>query len=389
MSQPATNFETSEGMRNVVSGLMLIGALTLIGGLIQAPTRIWANLLLVSFYMLCLGLGSLLFIALQFATNAGWSVSLRRVPEAMAQLLPPIGAFVLFVLLVQPMFLAHTVSHSQAGAMWFKYFWLSRPFLLARAVTFLALWSIFARIIVGHSRAQETDGLALHTFRSKSWSSVFIIVFALSFSLASFDWIMSIESEWFSTMFGVYNFAGLILSSLAAITIFSILLRRHGVLREAVTNEHLHALGKLLFGFSSFWMYIWFCQYMLIWYVNNPEETFYYITRMKGGWLGMFLLDVALNWIIPFLVLLPRSSKRSEQILLTVSAVILVGRWVDLYVLIFPSFAGAGFPLEIWDFGMAFGGMGMFLYMYFGILSKTPLLPLKDPLYQESIQHHQ
>lgn len=391
MNLPATNFEPCEKTRHMVSGLLVIGAITLIGGLIQAPTRIWAHLLLVSFYLLCLGLGSLLFIALQFATNAGWSVSFRRVPEAMAGLLPYCAIFILIVLLVQPWFLAHAATHPTGGAMWFKDLWLGRTFLVSRAVVFLGLWIFFARFIIGHSRDQDADGLAGHTFRNKCWSSVFIVVFGMSFSFASFDWIMSLEAEWFSTMFGVYNFAGLLLCSLAAITITTILLRRRGLLNEAVTDEHLHGLGKLLFAFSSFWMYIWFCQYMLIWYVNNPEETFYYIIRMQGGWLGIFLFDMALNWIIPFLILLPRPSKRNEQTLLLVCSIILVGRWVDLYLMIFPSLipAAAGLPFEIWEIGMALGGLGLFLYLFLGILSKTPLLPLKDPLFQESIHHHQ
>src|SRR5262249_16847742 len=155
--------------------------------------------------------------------------------------------------------------------------------------------------------------------------------------LASYDWIMSLEPEWASTVFGVYNFAGLFLSGLAAVILLVIWLRRQGPLQAVLNESHLHDLGTLLFAMSSFWMYTWFCQFLLIWYVNKPEETAYLRRRWQGGWAAWLFLDLALNWVIPFLVLLSRRAKCNPRVLGTVAVLVLAGRWVDLFLMIFPS----------------------------------------------------
>jgi len=166
------------------------------------------------------------------------------------------------------------------------------------------------------------------------------MVFSVTFTLASVDWIMSLEPMWSSTIFGVYNFAGLFESGLAAIILAALWLERQGPLRGVLTEEHLHDLGKLLFAFSTFWAYIWFSQYMLIWYTNIPEETTYFLRRLHGVWLALFLANVVLNWVVPFAVLLRRDAKRMRRVLGLVAAVVLVGRLLDLYLMIFPSVKG-------------------------------------------------
>ena len=164
--------------------------------------------------------------------------------------------------------------------------------------------------------------------------------------LASHDWIMSLEPEWTSTMFGVYNFAGLFLSSLAATTLLVVWLSSRGDSTFRVTKSQLHDLGTLLFAFSSFWMYLWFCQYWLIWYVNIPEETAYFVRRSHGNWPVLSLLNLTFNWGVPFVVLLFRSAKRSPRILGIVALVVLIGRWLDLTLMIFPSQGDRGAGLR-------------------------------------------
>ena len=199
---------------------------------------------------------------------------------------------------------------------------------------------------------------------------------------------MSLEPHWYSTIFGVYNFAGLFLGGLAAIIILAVWLERMGALRHILTEEHLLDLGRLLFAFSTFWAYIWFCQYMLIWYANFPEETGYFIHRLRGHWEPLFLLNVFLNWVVPFFVLLPRASKRSAGVLLKVSVVILLGRWLDLYLMILPPLAGAEPVFGVWEVGLMIGAVAGGALVFFRSLAQAPLIPVKDPYLAESLHHH-
>ena len=190
-------------------------------------------------------------------------------------------------------------------------------------------------------------------------SSLFLVVYAVSFSLASVDWMMALEPMWFSTMWGVYNFSGMIQAALAVVIILGLLLRTHdGPLQGIFSDEHLHDLGKLLIGFSCFWMYIWFSQYMLIWYSNIPEETSYFITRTHGAWGPIVVLSIVLYWVVPFFVLLPRPAKRSASVMMKVAIVVLMGRWVDLYVMVFPSTMGQTPVFGIWELAAICGLVG-------------------------------
>ncbi|MBI1788829.1 MAG: hypothetical protein HYR60_14920, partial [Acidobacteria bacterium] len=294
------------------------------------------------------------------------------------------------VLLFQPSLYSWTRHGSGAEEpfLWFKRFWLNRPFFLVRAAIYLALWIWFAHKLVGASRRQDEDGDLVHTSRNIRTSAIFLVVFALTVWLASYDWIMSLEPEWYSTIFGIYNFAGLVLSGLAVINIVAVGLERRGVLRGFLTAEHLHDLGKLLFAFSTFWMYIWFSQYMLIWYANIPEESAYFVKRLQGFWEPLFILNVLLNWVVPFVVLLHVPAKRSPGMLLKISWVILVGRWVDLYLMVMPPFAGKNPVFGVWEVGTMLGAAGVFFLTVIRALSEAPVVPLRDPYLAESLHYH-
>jgi hypothetical protein len=264
--------------------------------------------------------------------------------------------------------------------------WLARPFVLTRAAVYLGLWLVLAMALVRTSRRQDGDGALVHTLKNRRLSALFIVVFAVTLWLASMDWIMALDAHWYSTMFGLYNFAGLFLAGLAAMALLAIRLERSGLLRGTVSADHRHDLGKLLFAFSTFWMYIWFSQYMLIWYANLPEETGYFVARLQPAWRPFLLLSLALNWIVPFVVLLPQSAKRSATVLSRVSLAILVGRWVDLYVMVGAS-AGRGGPpaFGLLEIGLALGAVGLFGVVFLRAFMAAPPVPSRDPFLAESL----
>jgi hypothetical protein len=355
----------------------------------MAPDRVWSNLLIVGFYLVTLGLGGGLFLALTYISNASWNVGFRRVPEAMTGLLVPTGLALLAVLAAQRQRYGwHAHGTEDAGTFWFKEMWATPSFWMLRAVVYVAFWIALSRALVAVSRRQDKTGSVALTHANKRLSAVFLIVYAVTFSLASFDWLMLLEPMWFSTVWGVYHFAGMVQGTLAAMIVVAIVLRKQGVLRGAFTDEHLHDLGKLLLGFSCFWMYIWFSQYMLIWYTNIPEETFYYIQRTQGAWGPLMVVNIVLNWIAPFFMLLPRASKRSESVMVKVAVVVLIGRWLDLYLMVFPSTIGATPVFGLWELASAGLLVGAFGWLFFRSMSKAPPVPRGDPLLSESLHYH-
>jgi hypothetical protein len=329
------------------------------------------------------------FVAIHYTTGASWSVAIRRVPEAMAATLP-LGLAMLAVLFVvrpqvYPWLSTDAIEGGATEA--FKQAWLSRPLFLARAAGYAAVWILFTTALRRRSLRQDADGDPRWTRANVRWSAAFLIVFGVTFTLACVDWIMSLEPRWYSTIFGVYNFAGLFLSGLAAIILLSIWLERRGPLQRVLTDDHLHDLGKLLFAFSTFWMYLWFCQYMLIWYTNIPEETAYFVRRVHGIWLVLLLADIALNWLVPFFVLLRRDTKRRRDVLSIVAAIVLLGRWLDVYLMIAPGVATGGLRIGLWAIGLTAGGAGAFGLLLARVLAGAPAVPVGDPQLVESLQY--
>jgi hypothetical protein len=270
----------------------------------------------------------------------------------------------------------------------FKHFWLSWPFFLARALVYAGIWIAFAFAIRQRSLKQDKDGDPRWTRENFRLSAAFLVLFGVTVTLASIDWVMSIEYHWFSTIFGVYNFAGLFFSGLAAIILIALWLERAGPLRNVLNEGHLHDLGKLLFAFSVFWMYIWFSQYMLIWYTDIPEETSYFIRRQHGAWYALFLINIVINWVIPFAVLLRRDTKRQRQTIATIAVVVLVGRWLDVYLMVFPAIVGESPTLGIWELGLTLGGIGAFGLVLATILKGAPAVPVADPELVESLEYY-
>ena len=370
--------------------LVIAGGLVLAVGCAIAPLRIWSNLLIVTFYLLTLALGGALFIALTYVTGGGGHVAFRRIPEAMAKMIPVAGGAMLLVLAGRMSHYGwHHDWHGDVGTFWFKEFWLTPSFWALRAVLYVALWSVLAGWLVARSRKQDRTGDPSLLGGSIRISAVFLAVYAVTFSLASADWMMALEPMWFSTIWGVYNFSGMIQAALALVIIFGLIMRANGGPLAGVFNdEHLHDLGKLLLGFSCFWMYIWFSQYMLIWYSNIPEETSYFITRTHGPWGPVVVGSIVLNWVIPFFVLLPRPAKRSGSVMMKVAIVVLLGRWVDLYVMVFPSTLGDAPVFGVWEVASICCLIGVTGLLFFRAFGAAAPVPKTDAYLRESMHYH-
>ncbi|MFV1963916.1 MAG: hypothetical protein ACC628_00725 [Pirellulaceae bacterium] len=347
------------------------GGVAFLLGLLITPNLVWPNLLLMCFYMFGLGLGATLFLALTRLMGAQWCRAIQIVPESMAKTIPlvaPLLGVVVIMGAIQRPLAESAVLHGES--FWFKSAWLSTGFFAGRTVFYLVVFSLLSLGLASCSRrSRETTSPLFGRL-----SALFMVVFAIVFSAASVDWIQALDPDWFSTMWGVYQFSGVFVTGLATITLLAILLEQAGPLQGILTKKHLHTLGILLFSFSSFWMYIWLCQYMLIWYANISEETFYFFDRSHGLWGPLFIANLFLNWLIPFLVLLPRPAKQSASVLWKVAVVILVGRWLDLYIAIIPA-RDAGFPLfGFCEVGGILGTIGLFGLLMLHVLRKDSIL---------------
>jgi hypothetical protein len=368
-----------------LGALAAAGVVTFAAGAALAPDRAWTGLLIAGYLLTGFGLAGVVFIATQYACGAGWSTAFRRVPEAMAAILPLGAALLAVVFVAHPSTYPWTSHAPHAG---FQQFWLTRPFFLARAAVYMAVWIGFAFAIVRTSRRQDCDGRVGYTRHNVRLSVIFLAAFAVTFSLASFDWMMSLEPGWTSNIFAIHSFAGMFSGGLALLVLLVLWQRRTGPLRDFVNEEHLHDLGKLLFAFSTFWMYIWFSQYMLIWYANISEETTYYVARLRNAWAPLFLLNMILNWAIPFAILLPRGTKRSPRVLGRVAAVVLAGRFLDVYLMAAPPLQGAHPVLGIWEIGVLAGAAGAALLAFDRGMRQAPPVPLNDPYLEESLHYH-
>ncbi len=370
-------------------GTALLGAVLTAIGWLSAPSRLCPNLLLASFALLGLGLGALLFLGFGAVTRAGWHVALRRIPEALAGTLPASALMMLIALAGLPWL--YEWSHGDAVAkdplLQAKSGWLDAGFFLARAVFFLALWLLLAALFRRLSRRQDETGNAAVTGRTVALAAVTLLLFAYTFSAAAFDWLMSLEPHWYSTVFAAYHFSGLFVAALAVLLLLSILLRRRGALQGILRDDHLHDLAKMTLGFSTFWAYLWYCQHMLIWYSHIPEETVYYAARMEGAWGPLFVLTPVVNWLIPFLALLPRPAKRSERVLVPVALLLLLGRWLDLYVGILPPFLPAGPALGLWEIAPLLLAVPLGLLAFDRCFRAAPPVPAGDPYLVESLHH--
>ena len=383
-------FEVSSTGKMILLALIGIGVVSLAAGFFVDAKRMWFSYLTSYFYFASLALGGLFFTAIQHAAGAGWSVNIRRMSEAFTAFLPAVFVGAILVIVGSGSLYLWLDSEVVAGdaILQGKSSYLNMTFFVIRVLLFTALWIFFAKKIVGNSVQQDQDGDKKWTFKNVPWSIGFLVLFALSYSLFSVDLLMSLEPHWFSTMFGVYCFSGLFQSTLAAIILLILFCRKHGWVTGLMTMEHVHDVAKFLKGFTVFWAYIAFSQYMLIWYANLPEETIFFMHRSHGSWALVSISLIIFKFIVPFIALLPRWAKRTPGHLVCVCILILLMQYVDLYWLVYPNYDSHGVAFSWQEIGVFLGFLGGFLFMVSHFLGKHNLVPIKDPRIHESLSHH-
>ena len=398
--------------------MMVIGLVGIAYGFLSGNgERTFANLLLMGYYATCVCIAGIFFCAIQYVAQAGWSAAMLRVPQAFARALP-VAAIVLLGIICAGLFITHTGPNEEGKQTVLPYLYklwalkgvttvgdmnydhiiagksgyLNVPFFLIRLVIYLGSYSIFGRMLVKYSNDEDAMGGMFNYQKSFNISCIFLLIFGFTVPLFAFDTIMSLEAHWFSTMFGWYNFAALWVSGLAVITLTIILLRENGYL-EWVTEDHLHNMGQLMFGFSIFWTYLWFAQFLLMWYANIPEEVAYFYKRWEPQFKPWFWLNIIINFLTPLLLLMSRDSKRMVSILKTACIILILGHWLDYFQMIMPGAVG---PQSHWytEIGIIeatvfVGFAGMFIFIMLSSLSKfKSLIPQKHPFLQESLHHH-
>jgi hypothetical protein len=390
-----SDFHFSSQFKSLLWSFFLCGLITFSIGLFFDPKRIWAAFLQNHFYFMSLALGGLFFAVLQWTTGAIWSAVIRRFAESFTAYLPVV--FLSFLILACGISHLYGWSHSShvQGDLVLegKASYLNSSFFILRNFLAIVLWIFLGRKMVSHSLAQDRDGDRMWTEKNRILSPIFLMVFALTFTMASFDQLMSLDAHWFSTIYGVYCFAGLFYSTLALLCLFALFFRtrvfyeREGVLVPMIREDHLHDLGKFLFAFSIFWAYIAFSQFLLIWYANLPEETGYFMRRMQGPWMGVSWFLLLGKFLLPFFFLLTRSAKRNPRILAVVSSFMLFAHWIDMLWLIQPEFfEGPRFLMEL---GIFLGFLGIFGIFVLGFLEKNACVVQGDPTLKASLEHHQ
>ena len=358
--------------------------------------RLFANLWINNVYFTGLSIIGVFFVAFNYAAQAGWSAGLKRVPEAFGAWLPIAGVLMLVVFLVG----SHSIFHWTHDYLYDeadprydaiidgKRAYLNTPFFLIRLVAYFALWFWMWRLIRRESLAEDRLGGTKHYHKMVKYSTIFIIIFAVTSSTSAWDWVLSIDTHWFSTMFGWYVFASWFVAGLAAITLMVVRLRENGYLLN-IGSEHLHDLGKFVWAFSIFWTYIWLGQFLLIYYANIPEESVYFVERMSNSYYApIFYMILGLNFGLPFLLLMTRDSKRLTIFLKLVCTIVLVGHWFDFYLMITPGTLWENGGFGVLEIGCAMVYLAAFLWVVFGSLAKAPLVAKNHPMLQESIHHH-
>ena len=358
----------------------------------QLRNKPWAALYVAAFFFFMISLGALAFYAIQRAAQAGWSPLLFRVMEGITSYIVPGGIIVFVILLLSAMHFNHlfvwmdseVVAHDPI--LQGKKGYLNTIFFLIRAAIFLAGWIGYREYSRKLSLAQDESDDNSNFKLNFRISAGFLVFYLISESIMSWDWIMSVDPHWFSTLFGWYVFASMFVSGITVIAMVTIYLKSKGHLQQ-VNDSHIHDLAKFMFGISIFWTYLWFSQFMLIWYANIPEEVTYYVTRIQDYNLPFFGM-VAMNFLFPVLLLMNSDYKRINWFVIMAGIVILAGHYMDIYNMIMPSTVGTQWSIGIPEIGAILFFAGLFIFWIFRALGAAPLQPKRNPFIEESKHFH-
>lgn len=411
-------FELPANYKKWTWGLIIAGLLALLYGFIMFhpfahaghgentnSTRFWAVLLQNSVYWLLVVNASMFFIAVTTMAMGGWQIAFRRVPEAISSVVPVLG-IITFVILLAIVFGHRTdIYHwldtdavANDKILKGKSGFLNPTFFIICSAVSIGLWWLLGKKMRTLSLQTDEAPMDYETgkkwiWKNTVWASLFAVVFGLTVaSTIPWLWLMSIDPHWYSTMYSWYTFASTFVSGMSLIAIFVIYLKNQGKL-EYVTDEHLHDIGKFMFAFSVFWTYLWFSQYMLIWYSNQPEETMYFIDRIgtatePGAYKGIFFFNLIVNFLGPLLILMKKGSKRNWTVVTFVAALIIFGHWIDFYQMVMPGTMREHAELMPFEFGIAALFIGIIMWSVGRYLSSHTLLAKNHPFLKESMIHH-
>jgi len=370
----------------VAAGLGIV-ALLIAVFIQQLPsTRIWANLWLNAIMFLFLGLGALFFWTVNALGESTWQINIQRILESMALTIP--FSVILFILAFPGLKDIFEWTHTEHldEILQKKAAYLNLPFWLIRFAVYFIIWSFFAIYLRKISVRNDYEPYERYLKRIRSTSGWFMVLFAITSSMAAWDWLMSIDGHWFSTLYGWYIFSSMFVAALAVIIIIAVAFKEFGILPN-INKEHLHDLGKYLFGFSIFWAYLWLSQYLLIWYSNIPEETIYYVERTRH-FETLFILNLVVNFVFPLMALMTRNSKRQPLILVTVALIVLLGHYLDLYLAIMPGAVGhEAASIGILEIGLPFFYLAVFMTLFFTYFKKAKPVPENHPYIIESTSY--
>ena len=398
-------FEVSGRYRAWSLGLLGVGILSVIIGFFiygmgdeEGKTRFWATLLQNSVYFLLVVNAAMFFICATTLALGAWQMSFRRVTEAISVAVIPVGIITFIILMCLVFGKQHHIYHwlTPEGdrVLEGKSGFLNPTFFTVYTTLTVALWIILGMKMRSLSRSLDNNPIQSveegrsYIYKNTVWASLYIVWFALTVaSTVPWLWLMSINAHWYSTMYSWYTFASSFVAGIALITLFVIYLKNKGYL-EVVNEEHLHDLGKFMFAFSIFWTYLWFSQFMLIWYANIPEETIYFQPRVHGVYKGIFWLNFIINFLAPILILMRRSSKRNYTTVTFMAVLLLFGHWLDFYQMVFAGPFSEHVTMNLFDFGVAAGFVGLIMFVTGNELAKRPLFASNHPFFKETIIHH-
>lgn len=395
MSQSEFNYQKKDlpaGLSKIGLIIFTIGTVLSLLAFFVDQERAIFNYLVVYMMLVSVGLGSLFLVVLEYVAGADWSTPIRRIPEFFSALLP-----LLFILVIPLLVFNHDLfhwAHTEAVAddkiLQGKAPYLNITFFAVRTFIFIGLWSLFFWILTRNSIKQDENKDQTLTKKNIRLSAVFIPVFAITITFTAIDFIMSLEPHWFSTIFGVYYFAGTVVAALASITIAVILLKEKGYFNPWMTDDHLFSLGALLFAFVNFWAYIAFSQFLLIWYADLPEETSWFLTRWNGSWSVFSIALIIIHFAVPYFTLLTQPSKKNPKVLKFVAIWLLFAHLFDLFWMIMPNMGSmkGGYVFSWIDLVFPIAAVGIVILVFNMSAKKQNLIPIGDPKLKRGIDFH-
>ncbi|HOI30842.1 MAG TPA: quinol:cytochrome C oxidoreductase [Melioribacteraceae bacterium] len=367
--------------------LFVIGLLGVAAAYLVDGSRAAFNNIIMLMFLTSIGLGSLFLVAVEYVAGAVWSTPFRRIPEILSSVL-----LVLPVVVIPLLFKLGDIFHwmhpevvEADKILKGKAPYLNTEFFIVRVALFMILWIVFYFFITRNSRKQDSSFDQTLTKTNIKLSAAFIPVFGITISFSAFDWLMSLEPHWFSTIFGVYYFSGSILAAFAAVTLIVVWLNENGYLVKGLTNDHYYSLGAFMFAFTNFWAYIAFSQFLLIWYANLPEETFWFLQRWEGNWMYVSIGLIFIRFAIPYFGLLTQPSKMDPKRLMIMSVWLLFAHLYDLYWLAMPNYSKVGALFGWIELAFPMLSIGVVILLFVNLSKKNNLVPVGDPKLKRGI----